>query len=83
MVGVLLGQRGYDTLGDIVDDLGFGDRGWAYIFNPEGTIMAHPDSELVLNGVNVFDQSGPLAAVGEALASSSLSDHRGDPLPNQ
>lgn len=76
VVGVLLGQRGYDTLGDIVDDLGFGDRGWAYIFNREGTIMAHPDSELVLNGVNVFDQSGPLAAVGEALAGSDLSDHR-------
>ena len=30
--------------------------------------MAHPNSELVLQGVSVFDQAGPLAPIGEALA---------------
>ncbi|NMB00365.1 MAG: methyl-accepting chemotaxis protein [Firmicutes bacterium] len=73
VVGVLMGERGYATLGEIVDHLGFGERGWAYILNEQGIIMAHPDSELVLEGISVFDQSGPLAPVGEALAELDLS----------
>jgi methyl-accepting chemotaxis protein len=68
VVGVLLGERGYETLGEIVDDLGFGEHGWAYILDGQGTVMAHPNSELVLQGVSVFDQAGPLAPIGEALA---------------
>ncbi|KLU40000.1 MAG: hypothetical protein AA931_08715 [Peptococcaceae bacterium 1109] len=68
VVGVLLGERGYDTLGDIVDHLAFGEQGWAYILNEQGTVMAHPNRELVLGGISVFDQSSPLAPVGEALA---------------
>lgn len=68
VVGVLLGERCYETLGEIVDDLGFGEHGWAYILDGQGTVMAHPNSELVLQGVSVFDQAGPLAPIGEALA---------------
>lgn len=74
VVGVLLGERGYDTLGEIVDHLGFGEQGWAYILSQDGTVMAHPNSELVLGNVNIFDQSSPLAPVGEALAEMGLSN---------
>ena len=67
VVGVLLGERGYDTLGDIVDHLAFGEQGWAYILNEQGTVMAHPNA-IGARGISVFDQSSPLAPVGEALA---------------
>lgn len=76
VVGVLIGERGYETLGALVESLGFGERGWAYILNSEGTVIAHPDSELVLARANVFDGTGALGPVGEALVGLDLATDR-------
>ncbi|TCL00073.1 methyl-accepting chemotaxis sensory transducer with Cache sensor [Natranaerovirga hydrolytica] len=52
VVGALLGRRDGFALSDIVDDTGFGENGYGYIVNAEGTVIAHPDRERVLSAYN-------------------------------
>jgi methyl-accepting chemotaxis protein len=52
IVGVLIGRRDGSVLTDITDDIGFGASGYSYIINKEGTIIAHPDSQKVVNQFN-------------------------------
>lgn len=54
VVGVLLGEIDGNTLSNITSDMGYGTKGYAYIFNNEGQIVAHRNKQLVLDQTNVI-----------------------------
>ncbi len=66
--GVLIGRMDGNTLSEITSDTGYGEEGYAYIINDKGQIIAHPNSELVLNQVN------PIEAVAEDPSYQSLAE---------
>lgn len=57
VVGALIGRRDGNALSIIADDTGFGDSGYGYMINKNGTIIAHPDREKVLNQFNPIEES--------------------------
>lgn len=65
VLGVLVGVQDGTMLSDITDQLGYGDNGWAYIFDQDGTIYAHPNRDYVLDQANIF--SGDLINAGQAV----------------
>ena len=67
VVGALIARGDGVMLNEITAPLGFGEHGWAYIINGEGTLYAYPDPELVLNEENVFDPSSQLFNAGRAI----------------
>ncbi len=56
IVGALIGRRDGNSLSGITNDTGFGEKGYAYIINNEGTLVAHPDGEKVLNQFNPLQE---------------------------
>jgi methyl-accepting chemotaxis protein len=47
IVGVLIGRCDGNTLSDITNDIVYGETGYAYIIDDDGTVVAHPDREKV------------------------------------
>ena len=68
VVGALLGRRDGNALSELTDTMGFGENGYAYIMNTDGTTVAHPNRENVMNQVN------PIEAAKENKAFSSLAE---------
>lgn len=66
VVGVLLGRRDGNALGEITETMGFGENGYAYIINTDGVTVAHPNKE------NVMNQFSPIEAAKENPALESL-----------
>ncbi len=56
VIGALIGRRDGNALSEIIDDIGYGDEGYSYIINSNGTIIAHPDREKVLNQFNPSEE---------------------------
>lgn len=52
IVGVLIARINGYYLSEITDSIAFGETGYAYIINEQGTFLAHKDRDLVLNAVN-------------------------------
>lgn len=52
--GVIIARVNGYVLSDISDKLGYGESGYAYIINEEGTVVAHPDRS------RVDDQQNPI-----------------------
>lgn len=70
VVGALIARRDGDSLNEITDELGVGERGYAFILGYNGTIFSHPNRDLINNQVNVFDEieaDGPLKDFGTKL----------------
>ncbi|SET54370.1 methyl-accepting chemotaxis sensory transducer with Cache sensor, partial [Natronincola peptidivorans] len=55
IVGVLVARASADFLSTVTDDMGFGSSGYAYLINGEGTIIAYPDRERVLDQFNPIE----------------------------
>lgn len=56
VVGVLIGRRDANFLSDITNELGVGERGFAFVMGADSTIYAHPNKQEVLDQANVFDK---------------------------
>lgn len=52
VVGALLGRKNGNALSEITKDTGYGEEGYAYMINRQGTVVAHPDEEKVMNQFN-------------------------------
>ncbi len=65
VVGGLFGKYPGEELSKLTDGITFGETGYAYIINNEGTIIAHQDREQVKNQVNPLT----IGAEDESLAS--------------
>jgi methyl-accepting chemotaxis protein len=55
VVGALVGRRDGNALSLITDDTGFGDNGYGYMINNDGTVVAHPDRDKVKNQFNPIE----------------------------
>lgn len=52
VVGALAGRRDGNTLSEMIKDTKYGEYGYAYMVNNEGTIVAHRNRDFVLNQLN-------------------------------
>ena len=57
VVGALIGRRHGNALSHIIDNTGFGNRGYGYMINRQGIIVAHPKGEMVLNQFNPLKEA--------------------------
>ncbi|NLZ80824.1 MAG: methyl-accepting chemotaxis protein, partial [Clostridiales bacterium] len=52
VLGAVLGRMEGNSLSEIVDSAGYGNHGYGYIINLNGTVIAHPNREMVTKGFN-------------------------------
>lgn len=71
VVGALIARIDGFYLSDIVKEMLFGETGYAYIINDEGTFLGHPDRALVENQVNFIEEGNEHAEVIEYMISES------------
>lgn len=57
VVGALIGRMHGNTLSEMIADTNFGSGGYSFMVNSEGTIVAHPESEKVMNQFNPIDEA--------------------------
>lgn len=57
VVGVLIGRQPGTLLSDITNDTGYGESGYAYMINSKGTVVAHHDTEKVMNQFNPIEDA--------------------------
>jgi len=57
VAGALLGRRSGVALTEITSDAGYGENGYAYMINSKGVVVAHPDTEKVLNQWNPIEEA--------------------------
>lgn len=67
VLGALVGRRDGTSLSEIISDMGYGEEGNVFIINSVGTVIASPNSDLVLNQYN------PIELAKEDASLSSLS----------
>jgi methyl-accepting chemotaxis protein len=56
VMGALIGRRDGAALNEITDELGVGERGYAFIVGSDSTFYAHPNREIVLGQVNAYEE---------------------------
>ncbi|ABR47648.1 methyl-accepting chemotaxis sensory transducer [Alkaliphilus metalliredigens QYMF] len=56
VVGVMIGIRNGNALSGITNSMEYGENGYAYMINSNGTTVAHPDLERVLNEYNPIEE---------------------------
>ena len=57
IVGAIVGRKEADALGKITNDGGYGEKGYVFIINETGTVIAHPDTELVIYRYNPIEKA--------------------------
>merc|ERR1711879_1142851 len=57
IVGALIARRDGNALFDIIDEMGYGQKGYAYIINDKGIVVAHPNRDFVLNQFDPITES--------------------------
>lgn len=57
VVGILLGRRDGSSLSDLASDITYGKSGYGYIVDNTGTIIGHPDSNLVNSQYNAIEEA--------------------------
>lgn len=60
--GNIIGVMGVDVnlekLSEIINSVKMGDKGYAFLFSKDGTILAHPDSNLNFKNIPMINQKG-------------------------
>ena len=49
-----MGSYQYDMLDDVIGSIHIGYSGRALVMNDGGQVMAHPDTDFIKNGTNVY-----------------------------
>ncbi|SET37018.1 methyl-accepting chemotaxis protein [Natronincola peptidivorans] len=57
IIGVLVGITDDTFLSRITNDITFGETGYAYMIDGEGTIIAHRDRDLIINQINFIEEA--------------------------
>jgi methyl-accepting chemotaxis protein len=55
--GVVVGRMDGNTLSNISKDIGYGKKGYCYLINKDGQIIAHPDKNMVTSRFNAIEES--------------------------
>jgi Methyl-accepting chemotaxis protein len=69
-VGAILARKEADTLEKIIQDRGYGKKGYAFMINKDGRYIAYPDTEKViklLNPIKEADRNKSYASLSKAL----------------
>ncbi|NLW16715.1 MAG: methyl-accepting chemotaxis protein, partial [Firmicutes bacterium] len=75
VVGVLVARKDAKEFSHIVDQMGYGGSGYAFILGADGTFYAHPDETRVLEQHNVLkdiETDGELKSIGLAFQKLGL-----------
>lgn len=70
IVGVLVARKEGKALSDDIANMGFGEKGYAYVLGKDGTIYANPNQDWVLEQKNLFEDlknNGPLSSWAKAV----------------
>ena len=73
--GVLIARKDGTALNEITDEIGIGERGYSFILGEDSTVYAHPNRDLVIDQVNIFDEvdnDGDLKTFGLAIQEIGL-----------
>lgn len=65
IIGAIIGRMDGNALSSMAADIGYGEKGYSFIVNSEGTIIGHKDTDLV------YEQYNPIS---EAKEDNSLSE---------
>lgn len=57
IVGVLYGEKDFNELSKSINGFEYKDTGYAYIINNHGTVVAHPNIDLVIRQYNLYEES--------------------------
>lgn len=57
IVGVMLGMRDGYNLSSLIEEIGFGQNGYAYMIDSEGTVIAHRDRKMVEDQTNPIENA--------------------------
>ncbi|MGB4658503.1 MAG: methyl-accepting chemotaxis protein [Mobilitalea sp.] len=57
VVGVLVGRMDGKILSEMTADSGYGEKGYGYILNTKGTMMANPNKDLINTQFNAIDKA--------------------------
>lgn len=68
VVGVLTGRTDYKALAQIISTIKFGDTGYGYMINKDGTTIAHTDEELVRTMDNTIEAAMEDSSLAELAA---------------
>jgi methyl-accepting chemotaxis protein len=68
VVGALIARMEADSLSNITKDIGYGELGYSFMINSEGTIIAHPNADEVIQRFN------PITKVKDDPSLKSLSE---------
>ncbi|MEN1759001.1 methyl-accepting chemotaxis protein [Anoxynatronum sibiricum] len=79
IVGVLVAVGDGNFLSDLVQDMGYGQNGYAYVINQTGTVIGHPRRELVIDQYNPLEaaQQDPALAPLAGLVTQILEEQTG------
>ena len=56
VIGAVVGERDGELLSLLTDQIGYGEEGYAFMINGEGTDIAHPNRDFVKNENNIFTE---------------------------
>jgi methyl-accepting chemotaxis protein len=68
VVGALIGRKDGNALSEITNAIKYGEKGYAYLINEKGVVLAHPNID------QVFDQVNPIEQVKEDKTQQSRAD---------
>ena len=57
VVGALVARMEADSLSVITKDIGYGEKGYAFMINAEGTVIASPEAEKVIKRYNPIEEA--------------------------
>ena len=57
IAGVLIARLDASWLSQVTDGIGFGDKGYSYIIDGKGTLIAHGNRDFVLNQTNFIEEA--------------------------
>lgn len=57
IAGALVGRMEADALSEITKDIGYEEKGYSFIINESGTVIAHPNSEYVVKRFNPAEEA--------------------------
>ncbi|WP_338114441.1 methyl-accepting chemotaxis protein [Tissierella carlieri] len=72
VVATLTARADGNILSNLIEDTGFGDTGYSYMINDKGTMVAHPNKDLVLNQYNAIEKSKEDESFKDAAAISEV-----------
>lgn len=75
VVGALIARIDGYYLSEIIDTIEFGETGYAFILNAEGTFLAHENRELIADQVNYLTEGGENAHIVDHLVNNESGNY--------